>query len=389
MTTRLHDIQYHVVVRAQRSSDGGPGAELFELTPEVKNLVWQRTLNLPGNAAFTLMRDSPALAELDFMQQHVEIYREDDNGIEKVFRGKIVQPDYGSLDVVILCWDYLAFFQRVRVDYYLNNKRKRYSRKTIAYIVDDLFDRSIEDDSVVAFVTKGVIQTPRGDDDSTAIKTGNHFGIAGLQDLLTVFYDLAEMSMTNTDNTVVFEVDDDNKFNFYRDRRADKDTIPWVWPGNIHDYGYNEGWASTVNDLATLVRNDDKPTSKAQKTKTTSGGATGIDTVRRLQSAVGLGTMLGISKGTKNKGKKTLALQRLAKAATRLDRLVMVKAHSGQFTKFPTTFNLGHNMYVHLQKADGKTLAKYMKLLSVVAGWSAEQGETIQLGFREKEAPDA
>ena len=116
----IHDPQYHVVIRDQKSGNGGPNKELREITHEVKNLVWQRTLNLPGNAAFTLMRDSPILEDLDYLNQHVEIYREDVNGTEKVFRGKIVQPDYGPADVVILCWDYLAFFQRVRVDYYLN-----------------------------------------------------------------------------------------------------------------------------------------------------------------------------------------------------------------------------------------------------------------------------
>ncbi len=385
----LHDPQYHIVVRDQKSGNGGPGAERFELTSEVKNLVWQRTLNLPGNAAFTLMRDSPKLAQLDYMNQHVEIYREDANGVEKVFRGKIVQPDYGPVDVVVLCWDYLAFFQRVRVDYYLNSKRKRYSRKRIGKIVRNLFKRSIDDDSVVAFVKKGKIQNPKGDDDSTFIKTGNHFGIGGLQDLLTVFYDLAEMSMSNTDNTVVLEVDEKNKFNFYRDRRADKDTIALSYPGTIREFGYMEGWGNTVNDMATLVRNDKKPTSKSQKTVTLSSGRAGINNMRRLQSATQLGTKLGISKGTKNKGKKVLALRRIAKAARRVDRLVTLSPHQGVFTKFPTTFELGHNIYVHVEKDNDGVLGQYMKFLSVVGGWSADLGETIQMGFREKEVPDA
>ncbi|RLB44768.1 MAG: hypothetical protein DRH30_00500 [Deltaproteobacteria bacterium] len=384
----LHDPQYHFVLRDQKSGNGGPNQELREITHEVKNAVWQRTLNLPGNAAFTLMRDSPVLAQLDYMQQHIEIYREDANGVEKVFRGKIVQPDYGPVDVVVLCWDYLAFFQRVRVDYYLNNKRKRYSRKKIGFIVDDLFKRSIDDSSIVAFVKKGKIQNPKGDDDDTFIKTGNHFGIGGLQDLLTVFYDLAEMSMSNTDNTVVLEVDESNKFNFYRDRRADKDTIALTFPGTIREYGYMEGWGNTVNDLATLVRNDKKPTSKQQKTVKLQSGRAGIDNMRKLQSATQLGTFLGISKGTKNKGKKVLALHRLAKAARRVDRLVTMSPHQGVFTQFPGTFELGHNLYIHIKKDDGGQMAQYMKLLSVVCGWSADLGETVQMGFREKEVPD-
>lgn len=385
----VHDPQYHFVLRSQKSGNGGPNQELREITHEVKNAVWQRTLNLPGNAAFTLMRDSPVLAQLDYMNQHIEIYREDLNGVEKVFRGKIVQPDYGPVDVVVLCWDYLAFFQRVRVDYYLNNKRKRYSRKRIGFIVRDLFKRSIDNDSVVAFVKKGKIQDPKGDDDSTFIKTGNHFGIGGLQTLLTVFYDMAEMAMSNTDNTVVLEVDENNKFNFYRDRRADKDTIALSFPGTIREFGYMEGWGNTVNDMATLVRNDDKPTSKKQITVTLPSGRAGIDTMRRLQSATQLGTFLGISKGTKNKGKKVLALRRIAKASRRVDRLVTMSPHIGVFTRFPSTFDLGHNLYVHVQKDDGGQLGQYMKFLSVVGGWSAELGETIQMGFREKEVPDA
>ncbi len=388
MPILMHDPQYHFVLRDQKSGNGGPNQELREITNEVKNAVWQRTLNLPGNAAFTLMRDSPVLAQLDYMNQHLEIYREDQNGVEKVFRGKIVQPDYGPIDVVVLCWDYLAFFQRVRVDYYLNNKRKRYSRKRIGFIIRDLFKRSIDSDSVVAFVKRGKIQNPKGDDDSTFIKTGNHFGIGGLQNLLTVFYDMAEMSMSNTDNTVVLEVDENNKFNFYRDRRADKDTIALSFPGTIREFGYNEGWGATVNDMATLVRNDDKPTSKKQMTVTLTGGRSGITALRRLQSATQLGTKLGISKGTKNKGKKVLALRRIAKANRRIDRLVMITPHQGIFTQFPGTFELGHNVYVHLQKDDGGQLGQYMKFLSVVGGWSADLGEVIQMGFREKEVPD-
>jgi hypothetical protein len=385
----VHAVQYHVVVRAQTAVDGGPGAELFELTSEVKNLVWQRTLNLPGNLAFTLMRDSPKLKELDFLKQHIEVYREDRNGVETIFRGKIVQPDYGASDCVILCWDYLAFFQRVRVDYYLNSKRKRYARKALGFVVDDLFDRSIDPDSIVAFVKKGTIQNPRNQDDTTNIKTGNQFGIANLPTLLKVYYDLAEMGMSNTDNTVVMEVDADNKFNFWRDRRADNQTIGWSYPGTIFDFGYSEGYASITNDIATLVRNQKKPSGRKQMSVVLmSGKRTSVDTVRRMQRSVKLGTFLGISKERKDKGKKRLALERIAKADLKLDRLVVVHPRQGVFTRFPSAFNVGHNMFVNIEKRDGAALGDYLKLLAVVGGWSAEQGEEIGLSFREKEDPD-
>lgn len=387
MGVLYHDPQYHVVVREQLSG-GAPGNEVFEITHEIKNLVWQRTLNLPGNAAFTLMRNSRVLAEFDWLKHHIEIYRQDQNSTEKVFRGLLVQPDYGPVDTVVLCWDYLAFLQRVRVDYYLNNARKRYSRKKLGFIVDDLWDRSIDTNSIIGWVDVGTIQNPRGDDDTTAIKTGNHFGIGGLQDLLTVYYDLAEMGMSNTDNTVVFEIDENNKFNFWRDVRADKDTISLTYPGTVFDYGYMEGWGNTVNDLATLVRNDNKPTSKKQITVQLSSGRGGISDVRKLQSAAQLGTFLGISKGTKNKGKKVLALRRMAKTQRRVDRLITVTPHQGIFTRFPTTFQLGHNLNVHLQKNDEAALDGYVKFLSVVGSWSAEGGEKIQMGFREKDVPD-
>lgn len=388
--TRLSHVQYHAVIRASTVTKHGPGAELFELTSEIKNVVWQRTLNLPGNAAFTLMHDSRKLRQLAYMDQHVELYREDRNGVEKVFRGKVVQPDHGAVDTVVLCWDYLSLFNRVRVDYYLNGKRNRYARKTIGFVVDDLFDRSIDADSVAAFINKGTIQTPKSQDDTTNIKTGNHFGIALLPPLLKVYYDLAEMSMTNTDNTVVLEVDENNDFNFWRDRRADKTTIQLSSPGTVQDFGYVEAWGGVVNDIATLLRNDRKPSGKKQMTITLAGTPVGINTIGRVQSRAKLGTLLGISKANneKHKGKKTLAFQRIAKAQRKLDRLVSVTPYEGVFTQFPSQFNLGHNLYTNLEKREGAAIGQYMKLISLVAGWSAESGETVRLGLREKEDPD-
>ena len=384
----FRDPQYHVVLLDQKATNRGPDKEIREITSEVKNLVWQRTLNLPGNAAFTLMQDSPLLGDLEYLKQHIAIFREDRNGVERVFRGKIVQPDFGAVDTVVLCWDYLAFFQRVRVEYYLNNKRKRYSRKKLGWIVRDLWKRSIKANSPIKFVKIGEIQNPRGDDDSTAIKTGNHFGIAGLQDLLTIYYDLAEMGMTNTDNTVAFEVDENDKFNFYRDRRADKKTFSLSYPGTVQDFGGMRGYGAIVNDLATLVRNDDKPTSKKQITVTLSSGTGGMSNIGRMQSASQLGTFLGISKGTKNKGKKVLALQRMAKGQRRLDQLITLVPHQGVFTGFPSDVNLGHNIALHLQLDDDREIDGYYKFLSVVGAWSPDLGETIQMGFREKDVPD-
>ena len=112
MATRLRDVQYHIVVH-DSNANGGPGNELFELTGEALNLVWQNVLNLPGNAAFTLLRSSRFLPRLEYMDHHVKIWREDSRGTFNVFAGKIVQPDHGPRDTVVFCWDYLALLWTV------------------------------------------------------------------------------------------------------------------------------------------------------------------------------------------------------------------------------------------------------------------------------------
>lgn len=386
---RMRDVQMHVIVLDQ-DSDGSPRNELFELTSECLNLVWQKSANLAANCAFTLMRNSRKLPKLDPMRHHIRVIREDDNGATRVFTGKITQPDWGARDVVILCWDYLSFLAKNRIDYYLNDNKKKYSSKDITFVIESLIDAVInKTDGQLDFVTKGTIQTLLGLDGVTHAKTNNSFAIANLQDTLTVLFDLAEMAMTNTPNTVVYEITDTSphQFNLWKDRGVDRTKYTFTYPGNIMEYGYVETLGTVVNDFATLVKNSDKTTGLSQVTIELpgTGQPAGIGNLRRLQGAGTIGTLIGFDDDTDTKGQQRMAAERLARRARRIPRYLTIYPRQGYFAPFVGT-GLMDAFQVHIQRADGTdNFNKYMRLHSVAAAWSAEAGESLQLFLRNKD----
>lgn len=407
MATRLRQVQYHVVVH-DGSATGGPGSELFELTGECLNLVWQNVLNLPGNAAFTLLRSSRKLASLEYMDHHIKVWREDRNGIINVFSGKIVQPDHGAHDTVVYCWDYLALYQRVVVEYYLNADKKRYAAKKIGLVMCDADATAYAYDlfglakgktgSPVEFITKGTTQMPRNQAGTLDMKTGKSFGIGNLQNTLKVWFDLAEMAMANTTNTVVFEVAPDDrtdqtnpaqKFNLYRNRQTDRTDYAFTYPGTLADFSYTEGYGQVVNKFYTLIRDSNRAMGVIQyAVEATASLPIGRDNVRLLEGSGAISTLVGITNDTDDVAGQKEAAKRAARQARRVPRFLIAYPRQGYLTPYDG-WQLGDNFRCTIidagPEASTDQLDKYLKAHSIAAAWSAEGGESLQLFLREQE----
>lgn len=374
-TTRVRDIAYHAILYSP-AADGGPGAAKHELDADMLNLVWQQGLNFPGQAAFSLSRFNRKLADFDYMRDHIKIVREDDRATKTVFAGKIVRPSISGQDSIIYCWDYMAFLQRSRTGF-----RTLYPEKTIDFIVNaEWVLAKAADKSVVEFVTTGTIQQPLGLDGVTPIKTNNQFGVIDF-DRLYLFYSMAEISMANTSNTVVFEItrDTPHTFNFWKNRSAQKANYSLVYPGNLIDYDYDTGHDQIVNDLATVILD---PTTGAQVEYALTDTAS-KDTYRRLQSATTIKTLFGLNSGTTETDQQKAALARLLTISAGVPKLLTAFPRQGEITPFDN-WELGDSFRVTLQKPDrtGDLLDSYLKVTGIAAAWSPEAGELQQVFMR-------
>ena len=368
---RIRNVQMHVLVYAPDAS-GGPGSAKMELTPEVLWLTWQRAQNLPGQVAFTLARPSAKLADIDWMEDHIKLFREDANGTETIFAGKLVKPMIEADDVVCLAWDYKAFLQLSRTGY-----RTLYPEKLIGseIVSPEWTAAKAVDTSPFTFVTTGTIQDPLGTDDLTAIKVSKGFGVAMFNRLLT-FYQLAEMAMANTSHNVVFEITHEtpHTFNFWKDYGSSFTAIDFCYPGNLAFYQYDTGHDALRNDRSTII--------------TTTGGGTeeynldddtSVASYRRLQDAVALRTLVGITTGTTETDQTKAGLARLLVEGIRLPKQFILYPRQGEFSPY-YHFGEGDKVKVTLRADDGTTDHDGEVRVTALAGaWSPQGGESLAI----------
>jgi hypothetical protein len=368
---RLRTIQMHVIVYAPDAS-GGPGAAKMELTPEVLWLTWQRAQNLPGQVAFTLARPSSKLADIDWMKDHIKVFREDHNGLVTVFAGKLVKPMVTADDVICLAWDYKAFLQLSRTGY-----RTLYPEKLIGseIVSPEWTAAKAVDTSPFTFVTTGTIQDPLGSDDLTAIKVSKGFGVAMFNRLLT-FYQLAEMAMANTSHNVVFEITHStpHTFNFWKDYGSSFTALDFTYPGNLSYYQHDPGFDALRNDRSTII--------------STTGGGTeeynldddpSVASYRRLQDAVALRTLVGISTGTTETDQTKAGLARLLVEGVRLPKQFILYPRQGEFSPY-IDFGEGDKVKVTLRADDGTTDHDGEIRVTALAGaWSPQGGESLAI----------
>lgn len=375
MATRIRDVQMHAIVFAP-DAIGGPGVPKMELTSDMLNVVWQAALNYPAQAAFTLTRFNPKLASLDYMRDHIKIYREDSKGFKTVFSGKVIKPQAGTNDALVYCWDYLSFLQRSRTGF-----RILYPEKTIKEIVDAEWALAkAVDKSPFEFVTTGTTETPLGLDAVTPIKTNSQFGVIDFDRLFT-FFALAELSMANTANTVVFEItrDTPHTFNFWKNRSTQRTNYAFSFPGNLIDYDLEDGHDQIVNDLATVILD---PTTGAQAEYALTDTAS-KDTYRRLQSATAIKTLYGLNAGTTETDQQKAALARLITLSATPPSLYTLFPRQGEITPFDG-WDLGDTLRLTLQKPDrsGDEIDAYRRVTGITAAWTPEAGELMQLFVR-------
>lgn len=374
--SRLHDIQMHGVVYAP-DANGGPGTPKYELDNDMLNVVWQQALNGAGQAAFTLTRFNDKLADFDYMKDHIKLFRETSSGVRTVFAGKLVKPSEGPKDVIVYCWDYLAFLQRSRTGYRVTYPNKKIGTEIVAA---EWALAVATDTSPFAFVATGTIEDPLGLDGVTPITVNSQFGVIDFDRLFT-FYALSEMSMANTANTVVFEITREapHTFNFWKNRSVVHNDWALFYPGNLIDYDLNTGHDELQNDIATVIVD---PTTGAQVEYVVSDPVS-VAAFRRLQSAVSIKTLYGLNSGSTVNDQQKAAAARILAMSVVTPKLVTAFPRQGEIDVF-NGWDLGDQFRVSLQKGDrnGDRLDTYMKIVGIGAQWTPAAGEVVQAYMR-------
>ncbi len=373
---RLHDIQYHVVLY-EADANGGPGNPKFELTPDVLNLVWQQALNGASQAAFSMTRFNEKLASFLWMVDHVKVFRETDAGLRTVFAGKVIKPDETTRDTIVYCWDYMSFLQRSRTGF-----KTMYPSKTIKEIVDAEWALAkTVDTSPFAFVATGTTEAPLGSDDTTPITVNSTFGVVDFDRLYT-FYALCEMSMANTDHTVVFEITREapHTFNLWKNRSSPKEQFALVYPGNLIDYELDTGHDQLQNDIATVII--DQLTAEEVEYVVTSAASIASG-VRRLQSAVTIKTLYGQNTGTTESDQQKGAVARILSQSVVAPKLLIAFPRQGVVEPF-VGWDLGDTFRVTTRKHDksGDSIDDWMACVGMGGSWTPESGELLQLYMR-------
>lgn len=372
---RMHDIQYHAVIY-NPDSQGGPGTPKMELDPDALNLVWQQALNYPAMAAIGMARFNDKLADIAYMQDHIKIFREDSKGLKTVFSGKAVKPDETARDSLVYFWDYTAFLQRSRTGF-----RVLYPDKFIDEIVTAEWGLAkAADKSPFEFVTTGTIERPLGLDGTTPIKVNSQFGVINFDRLFT-FFALAELSMANTSNTVVFEItrEPPHTFNFWKNRSTQRTSYHFTFPGNLIDYSLEDGHSEIVNDISTPILD---PTTGAQVEYALTDTAS-KDTYRRLQAAVAIKTLFGINAGTTETDQQKAALARLLSISATVPSLYTLFPRQGEITPFDG-WDLGDTIRTTIlnPKKTGDATDSYKRITGIAGAWSPAGGELLQLSVR-------
>lgn len=372
---RLHDIQYHAVVFAP-DANGGPGQAKLELDPDMLNVVWQQGLNTAGQLVFTMQRFNRKLADFDYMRDHIKLYRECAHGTKVIFSGKLIKPEEGTKDAVVRCWDYQAFLQRSRTGF-----KVLYPNNTIKQIVDAEWALAKNVDmSPFAFVATGTTEAPLGLDELTPITVNSQFGVVDFDRLFT-FYALAEMSMSNTDHSVVFEItrEPPHTFNFWKNRSTQRNLVAFVYPGNLIEYDLNPGYDELQNDIATIIVD---PTTGVQSEYSLTD-TTNKDIYRRLQSAVSIKTLYGLNSGTTETDQQKAALARILTTSVITPKVITVFPRQHELDPF-IGWDLGDTFPVTIQKADraGDRLNARMALVGLGGSWTPDSGELLQAYLR-------
>jgi hypothetical protein len=189
------------------------------------------------------------------------------------------------------------------------------------------------------------------------------------------------MAMANTANTVVFEItrDTPHTFNFWKNRSTQRETWHLSYPGNLIDYSLDTGHDEIVNDMATPILD----ATTGQQVEYTLSDAGSIAAYRRLQSAITIKTLYGITSGTTETDQQKAALARIISQAVTVPKLLTAFPRQGEVHPF-SGWELGDSFRVTLQNPDrvGDELDTYLKCVGMSVAYTPEAGELQQLYLR-------
>lgn len=222
---------YRIIIREFAGPyNYAPGPVLLEIA-DWYNIGWGDYVNDVPEAFFTILQKEGDYA-YDMLRQyegraHVEIRR---NG-DVVWKGWLMESDATDRDVVFYCYGYLAGLY-----WSATNWAQTWTGQNIATIVTQSYDTAVARQvngqyvSMLRWIPKGVIQAP-------VTTTGGSTPIilptykVHHKRLLFMYRELAAIAMSDTQNTAVFEIRNDEapEFQFYADRSVDRPNLSFEW----------------------------------------------------------------------------------------------------------------------------------------------------------------
>lgn len=303
----------------------GVGELLVEFE-NAKNLGWGRYLNDVPEAFFTVNQEDPKITLLRGYEgkAHVRIYRNSD----LVWGGWLMEHDANADDVIFYCYGYESAL------FWLHSGwDQTWTSSQVDVIVDALWDRARMGlaNSNLRWTTTGTIEAPvTVSSGSTALVLPSYK--LYYKRILFSMRELAAFSMSDTTNTVVFEITPSGTFNFWKNRGVQRNDVVLRW-GDEH--------IQTFSDIATPVdyRNEilavgSQPNNVSLRTTQTSGS--GVTTYGRRQESIYLSY---VRDGDELDRVSKLRLAR----AVRTDPAIAVAIHPGTMLPPNTTgssFNL-------------------------------------------------
>lgn len=220
--------QYRVQVFAFGASYG-IGTLLAEFE-RAKNIGYADTLNDVPEAFFTIDQDDPKLPAVRGYEgkAHVRILR----GEDVVWSGWMgMEHDANERDVIFTCYGYLAGLYFLVSDWNV-----QYTNAQVNTIVSDAWTRAKTTipNSPLAFVTTGTIEAPVTTSGGATPLVLPKYSLF-YKRLLFVLREMAALSISDTTNTVVFEITHAAAptFNFWKNRGIVRPDVVWAYGDRI------------------------------------------------------------------------------------------------------------------------------------------------------------
>lgn len=230
------------------STDFGIGRMVADLA-NAKNIGWGDQANAVPGAFFTLNQDDAhALALAPVLgRSHVRILRDD----KVVWAGWLMESDETPDDIVYYAYGYLAGLYWALTDW-----KDTLTNQPVSAIVHSLWYRAQSGitQSTLAWVPVGTVEgAQNGTDGSGEIVLQEY--VTYYKRVLFAMQELAALGMSDTPNTVVFEVthSETPQFNWYHNRGVRREDVRWSFgDGIIRSFRRNRMPVFTRTDVKSV-----------------------------------------------------------------------------------------------------------------------------------------